>query len=243
VPQRKLTNSWVLDPLWGYLLDPRGFNLSVLLLAPEYDWNLVRTPVIAGRLLVTAEKFMYISALHWQTSGMKIQKLTIENRPRVYALLRLAFTRNEFSAQLVEKLHENDRPLHEWVCLHSNRIIAYIAFSNAYDADLLCGLHLGPMAVTPEFQRQGIGSELLRFVLRQEAIKNQPLFVDGKPGYFSKFDFEPCSNPICPYDKNNAHFLSMRNNSDARFIVGYEPEYRPAATSSPKTKNMQRRSR
>jgi putative acetyltransferase len=171
---------------------------------------------------------------------MKIQRLTTENRPRVYALLRLAF-RTESQAELVEKLHENDRQLHEWVCLHANRIIAYIVFSKAYDGDHVCGLHLGPMAVTPEFQRQGVGSELLRFVLRQEEIKSQPLFVDGKPDYFSRFGFEPCSNPICPYDKNNAHFLSMRNNSDVRFIVGYEPEFKPAASPSPK--GMKRRPR
>ena len=159
---------------------------------------------------------------------MKIQKLTIDNRPRVYALLRLAFPFTEFEAELVEKLHENGRPIHEWVCLHANRIIAYIIFSNAYGRDV-CGLHLGPMAVTPDFQRQGVGSELLRYALRQEQIKSQPLFVLGKPGYYSRFGFEPCSHPICPYAKNNAHFLSMGNNSDARFIVGYEPEFKPAA--------------
>ena len=173
---------------------------------------------------------------------MKIQKLTVENRPRVYALLRLAFPRREFEAELVEKLHQNDRPLHEWVCLHTNRIIAYLVFSNAYDDGKVCGLHLGPMAVKPDFQRQGVGSELLRFVLRQEEIKSQPLFVDGKPGYFSKFGFEPCSNPICPYDKNNTHFLCMRNNSEDRFIVGYEPEFKPAAPLPP-AKGTKRRAR
>lgn len=170
---------------------------------------------------------------------MKIQKLTIENRPRVYALLRLAFPGTPSKAELVEKLHENNRPLHEWVCLQSNRIIAYIVFSNAYDRDI-CGLHLGPMAVTPEFQRQGVGSELLKFVLRQEEIKSQPLFVDGRPGYFSKFGFETCSNPICPYDKDNAHFLSMRNNSSAKFIVEYEPEFKPAVRTLPPKKNSRR---
>jgi putative acetyltransferase len=163
---------------------------------------------------------------------MKIQKLTIENRPRVYALLRLAF-RTEFQAGLVEKLHQNDRPIHEWVCLHANRIVAYLAFSNAYNGEI-CGLHLGPMAVTPEFQKQGFGTELLNFVLRQEQIKSQQLFVDGKPDYFSRFGFEPCSNPICPFDKNNAHFLSMRNNSTASFIVAYEPEFKPAPSPAPK---------
>ena len=160
---------------------------------------------------------------------MKIQKLTIENRPKVYALLQRAFPGSDYEAALVRKLHEHIRPLHEWVCIHTNKVIAYIAFSNAYHGGDICGLHLAPMAVAPEFQRQGVGSELLGFALRQEAIKNRPLFVLGEPGYYKRFGFEPCGLPVCPFDKNNAHFLSMRNDSTTRFIIGYEPEFKTAA--------------
>ena len=160
---------------------------------------------------------------------MKIQKLTIENRAKVYALLHLAFPGSDHEAGLVRKLHENGRPVHEWVCIHTNKVIAYIAFSNAYHGNEVCGLHLAPMAVTPEFQKQGVGAELLRFALRQEAIKSRPLFVLGEPGYYKRFGFEPCSVPICPFDKNNEHFLSMRNNIATSFIVGYEPEFKAAA--------------
>jgi len=160
---------------------------------------------------------------------MKIQKLTIDNRAKVYALLRRAFPGSEYEAELVQRLHENGKPVFEWVCIHTNKVIAYIAFSNAYHGLDICGLHLAPMAVTPDFQKQGVGAELLRFALRQEQVKSQPLFVLGEPGYFSRFDFEPCSLPICPFDKDNAHFLSMRNNTVTSFIVGYEPEFKPAA--------------
>jgi len=137
--------------------------------------------------------------------------------------LRSAFPRSEYEAVLVQKLHENGKPVHEWVCLHTNKVIAYIAFSNAYKGNDVCGLHLAPMAVTPEFQKQGVGAELLRFALRQEMIKSQPVFVLGEPGYYKRFGFEPCSIPVCLFDKNNAHFLSMRNNTTTHFIVGYEP--------------------
>lgn len=161
---------------------------------------------------------------------MKIQKVTIEHRPKVYALLQRAFPGSNYEAGLVQKLHEHGRPIHEWVCIHTGKAIAYIAFTNAYHSKEICGLHLAPMAVAPDFQRQGIGSELLRFALRQEAIKSQPLFVLGEPGYYKRFGFEPCSVPICPFDKNNAHFLSMRNTMDTHFVVGYEPEFAPVAT-------------
>ena len=163
---------------------------------------------------------------------MKIQKLTIENRPRVYALLPLAFPHSKSELGLVQKLHENGRVMHEWVCIHTSRVIAYIAFTNAYQGKDICGLHLAPMAVSPEFQRQGVGSELLKFALRQEAIKGQTLFVLGEPGYFQRFGFEPCRAPVCTFDKENTHFLSLRNRGGASFKVGYEPEFKSAGTPS-----------
>lgn len=159
---------------------------------------------------------------------MKIQKLTEQNRPKAYALLQRAFPRSEYEANLVQKLHENGTPVHEWVCIQTNKAIAYIAFTQAYHGSEPCGLHLAPMAVTPEFQKQGVGSELLRFALRQEQIKNQTLFVLGEPRFYKKFGFEPCTMPTCPLAKNNAHFLSLRNETTTSFVIGYESEFKTA---------------
>ncbi len=170
---------------------------------------------------------------------MKIQKLTEEHRAKAYALLRRACPNSEYEAHLIQMLHENSKPLQEWVCIHTGKAIAYIAFSNAYHGRNICGLHLAPMAVSPDFQRQGVGAELMRFALRQEAIKNEALFVLGEPAYYLKFGFEHCSEPICPYDKNNAHFLSMRNAGNTCFTIGYEPEFK-AAAKSPKPSNSTR---
>ncbi len=156
---------------------------------------------------------------------MKIRRLTSENYAKADALLRQAFPNSAFEAQLVEKFHNNGKAVHEWVCIHANRIIAYIAFSNAYNGPDVCGLHLAPLAVKPEFQKRGVGEELLRFSLRQDVIKESSIFVLGAPGFYKKFGFEPCAMPICPFDKNNSHFLSIRNNTSKQFTVGYEPEF------------------
>lgn len=173
---------------------------------------------------------------------MKIQALSIENRPKAYALLRRAFVGSSYEADLMQLLHENDKPLHEWICIHSGKAIAYIAFSNAFDAAEVCGLHLAPMAVSPDFQRQGVGTELLNFALRQPQIKAQSLFVLGEPSYYRRFGFEPCAQPICPYDKNNAHFLSLRNAAETSFVVGYEAEFRLAEKpAKPARSNQSRR--
>ncbi len=156
---------------------------------------------------------------------MKIRALTPENYPKASALLRQAFPRSTEEVQLVETLHKNGKVAHEWVCIHINAVIGYIAFSKAYNGSAVCGLHLAPLAVKPEFQNQGVGSELLRFALRQEVIKDKTIFVLGDPRFYRKFGFTPCAMPICPFDTNNAHFLSLRNNTTGLFTVGYEAEF------------------
>ncbi len=157
---------------------------------------------------------------------MKIRPLTPENYPKAAALLQQAFAPSRYEVQLFDKLHEQGRTLREWVCIHRTTITAYIAFSNAYDGKKVCGLHLAPLAVKPQMQGQGIGSELLRFALRQEGIRESTIFVLGDPKFYRKFGFERCALPLCPFDKGNAHFLSIRNTATHRYTVGYEPEFR-----------------
>jgi putative acetyltransferase len=157
---------------------------------------------------------------------MKIHKLTPDDYVKASALLRQAFPRSRYEAQLFEKLHENKKIVHQWVCIHRHSVIAYIAFSKAFDGAKVCGLHLAPLAVQPQMQNQGIGSELLRFSLRQEGIKESAIFVLGDPKFYQKFGFVRCAQPVCPFDKNNAHFLSIRNNPTHEYRVGYEREFK-----------------
>jgi putative acetyltransferase len=157
---------------------------------------------------------------------MKIRKLIPEYYSMVSALLRQAFPDSNYEEQLVDNLHKNKKPLHEWICIQNGRTVAYIAFSNAYYRAQICGLHLAPFAVHPKDQHIGIGSELLRFALRQDAIRDSTIFVWGNPGYYKKFGFELCVTPICPFDENNSHFLSIRNNTTSKYTVGYEPEFK-----------------
>lgn len=156
---------------------------------------------------------------------MKIRKVDDENLGKALALLRGAFPGSGYEAKLVERLHEHGRPIYDWVCIHTNKIIAYAAFTTAYQGQVPCGLHLAPLAVKPEFHRQGVGSELLKFCLSQEPIKSHPLFVLGAPAYYQRFGFAPCRMPRCPFAKNNAQFLSIRNETTSQFTVGYEPEF------------------
>lgn len=162
---------------------------------------------------------------------MKIQPVTEENRAKVYALLRRAFP-GGYEARLVQALHDNARPLHEWVCLHIGKAIAYIAFSLAYQGENCIGLHLGPLAVAPEFQREGLAAELLTFALRQKVINSQPLFVLGELRVYRPFGFEPCRGAISPLAKGNSALLSLRTPDTTQFTLGYEAEFKTTPRSA-----------
>jgi len=92
---------------------------------------------------------------------MKIRRLTPEYYPKAASLLDHAFAPSRYEVQLFDKLHEHNRTMHEWVCLIRDSVVAYIGFTNAYNGKKIVGLHLGPLAVQPRMQRQGIGFELL----------------------------------------------------------------------------------
>jgi putative acetyltransferase len=156
---------------------------------------------------------------------MKIRKVNTELYPKAVGMLRQAFPKSNYEVQLVESFHRRGRDVHEWVCIHAGKAIAYIAFSKAYNGEEVCGLHLAPFAVKPEFRKQGVGGELLRFALRQDVIQSHTVFVLGNPRMFVKFGFELCSVPRCPFDTNNEHFLSLRNAGGKQFTVGYETEF------------------
>ena len=157
---------------------------------------------------------------------MKIQKVTPENLPKALALLKLVFPGNNPEVKLIENLHNNGKVIHDWVAIQRNKVIAYIAFTQAFNGLSVCGLHLCPVVVAPQSRNQGVGIELLRFSLRQEIIKNSTIFVVGKSSFYQEFGFTPCLMPISPLKKKKDRFLSIRNTTSQQFTVGFETEFK-----------------
>lgn len=164
---------------------------------------------------------------------MKIQRVTDDHRAKVYALLRRVYPARPETAVLVQRLHDHGKPLHEWVCLHTNRAVAYIAFSTAYRGEAACGLHLAFLVVVPELQKQGIGSELLRFALRQTAIAAEPLFVIGPPGFLQRFGFTPCPTVTTPLAAGKGALLALRQAPGEGFALGYDAEFTQKIKAAP----------
>ena len=167
---------------------------------------------------------------------MKIRKLTPEYYSKAASLLDHAFAPSRYEVQLFDKLHEHNRTVHEWVCLVRDSVVAYIGFTNAYDKKSIVGLRLGPFAVQPQMQGQGIGSELLRFALRQEVIRENTIFVLGDIEFYQRFGFEPCFVQKCSAVVGSKNFLSIRNDSSEEYTVGYEPEFMEMAPGSKRNK-------
>lgn len=157
---------------------------------------------------------------------MKIRKPDNEDLQRkAAAVLHRAFPNSKYEERLIQNLHAKKRTVYEWVAIHRNLVVGYVAFTYAYNGDDVVGLHLAPLAVHPDFQKTGIGTELMLFALRQKEIKDQNIFVLGKPGYYERFDFKHVAQPVCPFTKNNKNFMLRGSMSDCEFSLGYEKEF------------------
>jgi len=75
-----------------------------------------------------------------------------------------------------------------------NIIIGHVLLSRAYVIDqwqqrheVLC---LGPLSVLPRFQRQGIGSALIRYAIQSAtSLGHRAIFLFGRPAYYHRFGF------------------------------------------------------
>lgn len=112
-----------------------------------------------------------------------------------------AFDRPD-EADLIDALRKADHPLISLVAVESSirekqipdRVIGHILFSPVTihsTSAVSSATALGPLAVLPEYQGQGIGSQLVEAGLEACREAGEGLvFVLGHPGYYSRFGFE-----------------------------------------------------
>ena len=108
--------------------------------------------------------------------------------------INLASFPGEGEANLVDTLRNRGKLTLSLVAEEDTERIGHIAFSRVtlQEQPDLYGLGLGPMAVIPAMQRQGIGSDLLRFGL-EECVRFRALFVVvlGHRQFYPRFGFRP----------------------------------------------------
>ena len=107
-----------------------------------------------------------------------------------------AFGRPE-EADVVDTLRRTAEGLLSLVALADDQVVGHILFSPATvegDGGVVRGMGLAPMAVLPDHQRQGLGTELVRTGL--EILRGTPcpfIIVLGHADYYPRFGFERAS--------------------------------------------------
>jgi putative acetyltransferase len=120
-----------------------------------------------------------------------------EERPddisAVRDLNRQAFGQDQES-NIVDVLRANGAALLSLVATFKDQVVGHIMYSATSVGGNVMGAALGPMAVLPEFQRQGIGSKLIEVGNRKLKDAGCPfIIVVGHADYYPRFGFRPAS--------------------------------------------------
>lgn len=148
---------------------------------------------------------------------------------------QIAFgTDNE--AKLIDALRENADPYLSFVAIENDQIVGHIFFSPVSiesESTMFTAMGLGPMAVLPDYQRQGIGSTLVEAGLNEcRRIGHYIVVVVGHADYYPRFGFTPARGKglQCEYDVPDDVFMVAELSPEAlngrQGRVRYHPEFK-----------------
>ena len=129
---------------------------------------------------------------------VEIRREKDKDIPVISEIHRAAFG-GETEPRLVEAIRKSDGFIPELslVAEVDGNIVGHILFSPITietKADPVPVLSLAPMAVLPEYQNQGIGSELIRTGLSEcQQLGHYIVIVVGYPKYYTRFGFVPAA--------------------------------------------------
>ena len=124
--------------------------------------------------------------------------------PEIRTLITAAFLGAAFSdgeeATIVDRLRENNALAVSLVAELDGTVVGHVAFSlvaiNGIESNWF---GLGPVAVRPDHQRQGIGTRLIEAGLDLiRSLDAAGCVVLGDPGYYSRFGFRADPSLIFP---------------------------------------------
>lgn len=112
----------------------------------------------------------------------------------IYEVSRASFA-TQAEADLVNALRAADALALSLVATEKGDVVGHVAFSPVEirsDGGTFDAVGLAPLAVVPEYQRKGIGSELVeRGLQRLDASGHAIVVVLGDPQYYRRFGFVP----------------------------------------------------
>jgi len=118
-----------------------------------------------------------------------------EERPADVAAVREVNRRafeQERESNIVDALRANGGALLSLVATIHDQVIGHVMYSRVSVGDMVNGAALGPMAVLPEHQRQGIGTRLIDTGNQKIKDAGYPfIIVVGHADYYPRFGFRP----------------------------------------------------
>ncbi|HJQ26168.1 MAG TPA: N-acetyltransferase [Blastocatellia bacterium] len=142
---------------------------------------------------------------------------------------------NPLEANLVDLLRERGKITLSLVAVHDAQVVGHILFSPVVieaAAQPVAAVGLAPMAVLPEWQRQGVGSRLVRAGLDEcRRLGHRAAVVLGHANYYPRFGFVPASRYHIgsEYDVPDEVFMAMELQpgalADCAGIARYQPEF------------------
>jgi putative acetyltransferase len=165
---------------------------------------------------------------------ISIRAETAEDRLAVRRVNERAFGRPH-EADLVDALRETAHPHVSLVAVLDGQVVGHIFFSLVSiesEGSVFMAMGLAPMAVLPEYQKQGIGSQLVQEGLREcQRLGHDIVVVLGHPEYYPRFGFTPAKPKglRCEYDVPDEVFMVAELTPGAlggrHGLVNYRPEF------------------
>ena len=112
---------------------------------------------------------------------------------------------------IVEALRANGAALLSLVATLDGRVVGHIMYSPLLVGDVM-GAALGPMAVLPEHQHQGIGSSLVKAGSQRLTHEGCPfVVVVGHSAFYPRFGFRPARTYriTCEWDVPDDVFMAL----------------------------------
>jgi putative acetyltransferase len=162
---------------------------------------------------------------------VQIQEELPDDIPAIRELNQRAFGQDQ-EANIVDALRSNGGCLLSLVAIVNDRLVGHIMYSPLSVGSEITGAALGPMAVLPEYQRQGIGSQLVEAGNQKLNDAGCPfIIVVGHPEYYPKFGFTPANahGITCEWEvPDNAFMLLVLDQMKMQGVSGsakYRPEF------------------
>lgn len=134
-----------------------------------------------------------------------IRPETLNDAPAIHHVNRAAFARDE-EANLVDALRADGENVLSLIAEIDGQVVGHILFCRVQittPAGALPAVSLSPMAVLPEFQKGGIGSQLIAEGLKRLPAQGEKIVtVLGHPEFYPRFGFRPAHELgiQCPYE-------------------------------------------